>query len=68
MYLTNDIILNLTTMTILQNLCKDIDYFLHFKKIGTNLQKRSKVRDQNVYLLYFKVYILTLKIEHELKT
>ena len=45
------LLLNLTAKTILQNLCKDIDYFLHLKKIETNLQKGSKVRDQNAYLL-----------------
>jgi len=36
--------------TYLHNGCKDRDYFLHFKK-RTNLQKGSKVRDQNAYLL-----------------
>ena len=37
--------------TYLYNGCKDMNYFLHFKKIVTNLQKKSKVRDQNAYLL-----------------
>jgi len=45
------LLLNLMARTILQNLCKDRDYFLRFKKIGTNLQKGPKVRDQNAYLL-----------------
>ena len=51
MHLTNDVTLKFNGITILQNLCKDKDYFLHLKKIGTNLQKGSKVRDQNAYLL-----------------
>ena len=42
---------NLTARTILQHLCKDMDYFLYFKKIRTNLQNRYKDRDQNVYSL-----------------
>ena len=45
----------LTVETYLHNGCKDRDYFLHFKKIETKLQKGPKVKDQNVYLL--KVYI-----------
>ena len=51
MHLTNDVAFKFKAMTILQNLCRDRDYFLHFKKIKTNLQKGSKVRDQNAYLL-----------------
>jgi len=50
MHFTNELLLNLTAMPILQNLYKDRDYFLHFKKIETHLQKGSKVRDQNTYL------------------
>ena len=45
------LLLNLTTRTILQNLYKDRDYFLHLKNIGTNLQNGSKVKDQNAYSL-----------------
>ena len=43
---------NLTAKTILQHLCKDRDFFLHFNRIETNLQKGYKDRDQNAYLLY----------------
>ena len=42
--------------TYLHNGCKDRDYFLHLKKIGTNLQKGPKVRDQNAYLLQIQSY------------
>ena len=42
----------LTVRTYLHNECKDRDYFLHFKKIGTNLQNGSKVKDQNAYSLF----------------
>ena len=41
----------LTVGNYLHNRCKDKDYFLYFKKIGTNLQNRSKVSDQNAYSL-----------------
>ena len=41
----------LTVGTYFHNGCKDRDYFLHLKKIGTNLQNGSKVRDQNAYSL-----------------
>ena len=41
----------LTVETYLHNGCKDRNYFLHFKKIKTNLQKGPKVRNQNAYLL-----------------
>ena len=41
----------LTIRTYLHNGCKDRDYFLYFKKIGTNLQNESKVKDQNAYSL-----------------
>ena len=37
MHLTNDVTLIFNGRTILQNLCKDKVYFLHFKKIGTNV-------------------------------
>lgn len=46
--------LYLMTKTILQNLCKNIDYFLHFKKIEINLQNELKVNNQNIYL--FNIY------------
>ena len=41
----------LTVGTYLHNECKDRDYFLHLKKIETNLQNGPKVKDQNAYLL-----------------
>ena len=37
--------------TILQQLCKDRDYFLHFNKIETNMQNDYKDRDQIAYSL-----------------
>ena len=43
----------LTLETYLHNGFKDRDYFLHFKKIGTNLQNGYKDRDQNAYSLFF---------------
>ena len=42
----------LTVGIYLHNGCKDRDYFLHFKKIGTNLQNGYKDGDQNAYSLY----------------
>ena len=51
MHLTNGVILKFNERTILQNLCKNNDYFLHFKKIGTNVQNDYKDKDQNAYSL-----------------
>jgi len=48
----------LTIETYLHNGCKDRNYFLHFKKIGTNLQKKPQVRGQNTYL--FQILILVV--------
>ena len=52
-HLTNGVTLKFNGRTILQNLCKDKDYFLHFKKIGTNVQNDYKDKDQNAYSLFF---------------
>ena len=49
MHLTNGVTLKFNRKTILQNLCKNRDYFIHFKKIRTNVQNGYKDRDQNVY-------------------
>ena len=57
MHLTNDVTLKLNESTILQNLCKDRDYLLYFKKIGTNVQNGYKDRDQNAYSLLFEVFL-----------
>jgi len=39
--------------TYLHNECKDKNYFLHFKKIGTNLQKGPKCLFTPSYLFTF---------------
>jgi len=53
---------NLTVRTILQNLCKDRDYFLHFKRKGTNLQSGYKDRDQNAYSLQmYQIKLIMVK-------
>ena len=52
----------LTVGTYLYNGCKDMDYFLHFKRIRTNLQKGPKVRDQNAYSLKKNIFIFTCTI------
>jgi len=57
MHLTNGVTLKFNERTILQNLCKDRDYFLHFKKIGTNVQNGYKDRDQNAYSLELNVIL-----------
>ena len=43
--LTNIVTLKFNGMTILQNLCKDRDYFKFNIKLGTNMQNGYKVRD-----------------------
>ena len=53
MHLTNGVTFEFNDKDILQHLCKDRDYFLHFNRIGTNMQNNYKDRDQNVYLLFF---------------
>ena len=49
---------NLSARIILQHLCKDMNYFLHFKMIKTNLQNDYKDRNQNAYSLKKQPIIL----------
>ena len=67
MHLTNDVTLKFNRMTILQNLCKDRNYFLHLKKIGTNVQNDYKGKDQNAYslLIHFSPYTMDQKVCQE---
>ena len=53
-YMTNSENWILTVKTYLHNGYKDMNYFSHFNKIKSNLQNRSKVKDQNTYSLKFK--------------
>ena len=43
MHLTNNVILKFNEMTILQNLCKDKDYFFNYKKIGINVGTKMSI-------------------------
>ena len=61
-HLTNSANWILMVETYLHNRCKDRDHCLHFKKIETNLQNGSKVRDQNAYFLDFDVIFVVLDI------
>ena len=52
MHLTNGVTFEFNGKDYFATLCKDRDYFLHFKRIGTNLQNDYKDRDQNAYSLF----------------
>jgi len=43
--LTNSVTLKFNGMIILQNLCKDRDYFKFSIKLETNMQKKYKIKD-----------------------
>ena len=43
--LTNSVILKFNGMTILQHLCKDMDYFEFNIKLWTNMQNEYNLRD-----------------------